>query len=274
MKNFFVLLFPLLTLCTTAYTQTQHYMGDESMMYAETKQVNQFIRRFNHEEDPSGKKYAPSSKEYRNNAERKKYLKALFDRRNNLISNRTKERFMESVLDSNNPQFIETHEDEWFAEVVADFIWKGSPVKINLFLELEEDNGGYKWVLSNLYFSPFVRAMENAPEKKFMHPMSHELDFMNLIKALNDKDNLPDYAQKEFKADYLTLFFYEIQNNNLKFDNISEVKFHFFQIEGWYFEITEFNRNDYNSGWLISNLTDLSDANKDVMLRYILKQAY
>jgi len=55
-------------------------------------------------------------------------------------------------------------------------------------------------------------------------------------------------------VNFLTLFLYEVKKGNLYFKYVKELKFHFFQIENWYFEISYFNRLTYNSGWLISDL--------------------
>ena len=84
--------------------------------------------------------------------------------------------------------------------------------------------------------------------------MSHELDFMNLKKIFDDPDITVAYTNKDFQPDYLSLILYEIKKSNLKFNTVSQVKFHFFQLENWYFELSEFNRTGNNTGWLISNL--------------------
>ncbi|HTE34253.1 MAG TPA: hypothetical protein VK666_27930, partial [Chryseolinea sp.] len=60
---------------------------DESRLYAETKQVNQFFRRFNGEEDEKGDRYYPKDKLYRTEKLRKKYIGILFDASNTGISN-------------------------------------------------------------------------------------------------------------------------------------------------------------------------------------------
>ena len=52
---------------------------DESKLYAETKQVNQFFRRFNGEEDEKGERYYPKDKQYRSEKLRRKYIGMLFD---------------------------------------------------------------------------------------------------------------------------------------------------------------------------------------------------
>ena len=104
-------------------------------------------------------------------------------------------------------------------------------------------------------------------EKHFLHPMSHELDFMNIYKIFNDPQVIEYYASTSYQPDYLTLFFYEIKQGNLKFDHVENVKFHVFQIKNWYFEVSWFNRSGYNSGWLISNLVYLKDEEKEALLK-------
>ena len=76
--------------------------------------------------------------------------------------------------------------------------------------------------------------------------MSHELDFMNLRKAFADQDSVEQYIAKGFKPDFLTLFLYEIRRGKLKFQHVRDLKFHFFQIENWYFELSYFNRKGHN----------------------------
>jgi len=96
--------------------------------------------------------------------------------------------------------------------------------------------------------------------------MSHELDFMNLHKALEDQKNIQYYGSQNYQPDYLTLFFYQMKTGQLTFKEINSVKFHFFQIDNWYFELSYFNRNESNSGWLISNLQYIDEKQKKELI--------
>jgi hypothetical protein len=108
---------------------------------------------------------------------------------------------------------------------------------------------------------------------RFLHPLSHELDFMNLRKSFNEGDSISQFTVKRFRPDHLSVFLYEIKRGNLKYKTVNEVKFHFFQIDRWYFEISEFNRSGYNTGWLISNLVKLnSKADKDLLQKYVYNE--
>ena len=78
------------------------------------------------------------------------------------------------------------------------------------------------------------------------------------------------YASKTFKPDYRTLLFYEVKMGNMEYQNLGPLKFHFFQVDGWYFEVNFFNRPGNNSGWLISKLYKISDKEKEDLIRFYL----
>jgi hypothetical protein len=245
---------------------------DESRLYAESKQVNQFFRRFNGEEDEKGKRYYPGDKLYRSAKLRKKYLGILFDESNAGINNTLKTEFVNKLLEQPESSVLNFHGGNWFAEVHTTFSYQGKDQSIILFMILEKDHLGSKWVISKAYgdlFKPYFNR-DTLRIGQFMHPMSHELDFMNLRKALANTDSVSQYATKKFMPDHLSLLLYEIKKRNLIYKSVQQVKFHFFQIDGWYFELTEFNRPGYNTGWLISNLVKLkNESEKNLLSKYL-----
>ena len=258
-----------------AFSQVDEYLGDESALYAETKQINQFFRRFNSEEDLNGNRLYPKQKGYRDAKFRKKYIKLLFDNETSSIKNELKTAFIGGVTKGSSPEYLNLHGGDWFAKVNAKFTYKGKSENATLFLKIQEEKVGSKWVLMKVFFDPFSRLFEKPgsnghSEKTFIHPMSHELDFMNLRKAFENKEIVEHYAAKEFKPDHLTLFLFEMKKGNLKFENISNVKFHVFQIEDWYFELSHFNRSGNNTGWLISDLLQISGEEKEKLVKYLL----
>lgn len=249
-------------------------MDDESKLYAESKQVNQFFRRFNGEEDEKGKRYYPKDRQYRSEKLRKKYLSILFDEANRGIDPYLKTQFVREVLEKENASILDFHGPGWFSEVSTTFLLNGKPQFITLFMELEKDHLGYKWVIRKVRADIFNSYFERDTTKvgRFLHPLSHELDFMNLRKAFATNDSISQYTVKDFEPDHLSVFLYEIKKGNLKFKTVNEVRFHFFQINGWYFELAEFNRPGYNTGWLISNLVKLKDdSEKDLLRRFLYK---
>ena len=245
---------------------------DESKLYAANKQVNQFFRRFNGEEDEKGERYYPKDKLYRSEKLRKKYIGILFDANNAGITPELKVEFTKDVIDKEKPGILNFHGGNWFSEVHTLFLMNGKEVPITLFMELEKHHQGTRWVISKVYADIFRPSFERDTVKvgKFLHPLSHELDFMNLRKAFSNPDSVSQYTLKKFVPDHLSVFLYEIKKGNLKFKTVQEVKFHFFQIDSWYFELSQFNRPGYNTGWLISNLVKIkNESEKNLLRKYV-----
>lgn len=262
----------VLLLSSSLHAQLVDEMDDESRLYAENKQVNQFFRRFNGEEDEKGERYYPKDRQYHSEKLRRKYLGLLFDASNAGISTDLKVQFAKEVLDKDKPVILNFHGGNWFSEVHTLFTMNGKDVPVTLFMELEKHHQGTRWVINRVYADIFKRYFDRDTVKvgKFLHPLSHELDFMNLRKAFNNPDSINQYIHKKYVPDHLSVFLYEAGKGNLKFKTVEEVKFHFFQINGWYFELSEFNRSGYNTGWLISNLVKLkNDGEKNLLRKHL-----
>lgn len=258
-----------------AHAQLVGAIEDESRFYAESKQVNQFFRRFNGEEDENGNRYWPTDKLYRSVKLRKKYLGTLFDDANPGLNKTTRKGFVEAVLDKPDKSILDFHSDNWFAEVNALFNLRGIDQTVTLYMQLEKNHEGYKWVIQRAHadvLQPYY-ARDTSRIGKFLHPMSHELDFMNLRKAFANIDSISQFTAKDFAPDHLSVLLYEAKKGNLKFKFVESVKFHFFQIDGWYFELADFNRSGYNTGWLISNLVKLKNGGEtDLLKRYLYNE--
>lgn len=249
-------------------------MEDESALYAQTKQINQFFRRFNGEENEKGDRFFEGEKQFRSDALRKKYLPILFDENHKGISSAQKKEFLTSVTDNKNPQFVSFHQEGWFAEVSASFRYQGKVENAVLFLKIQPERLGYEWVIEAVDFPPLRKLFvkDTSEFKKFLHPMSHELGFMNFRKAFSENTKPEDFTPHDFRPDQLTLFLYEMKKGLIKFESVRDLKFHFFQVDGWYFEISEFNRPGYNTGWLISNLVKINATEAEQLKKYIYGQ--
>ncbi len=124
--------------------KAQNYLNDDdvSALYASTKQVNQFIRRFNGEEDLHGKRLYPKDKKYRNVKLRKRYLKNLFDNQNYSISSNQKTELINDVTSSSNSSYFDFYGKNWFAEVNAKFSYQGKVENVVLYFRMEKETGG------------------------------------------------------------------------------------------------------------------------------------
>ena len=262
----------VLLLADVAFGQTVgDFKMDENDLYAMTKQMGQFMRRFNYEEDQFGERINPKDPRYHSNEMRKQSLPILFDQEKYGNQTDLQKYFIEDVTkgDSTYMTFLGGY---WYSEVSATFKYNGKPVNIILFLAVEKEGLGSKWVLTNVYFPEFNKMFPTGEmakkEKYFLHPMSHELDFMNIYKAFQNTEVIEYYASKEYQPDYLTLFFYETKKGNLVFQHVDGVKFHVLQIKDWYFEVSWFNRSGLNSGWLMSNVIYMPEKEKNNLIKF------
>ena len=261
----------LLWVCNGIAQTIGDFKMDETELYAMTKQMGQFMRRFNYEEDQFGERLNPKDPRYHNKEMRRQSLPILFDHEKYGKQTELQRYFIEDVT-KDDSTFMTFLGGRWYSEVSCTFKYNGKPVSVILFLAVEKEGLGSKWVLTNVYFSEFNKLFPNGEiaerEKHFLHPMSHELDFMNIYKAFQNPDVIEYYASKEFQPDYLTLFFYEIKQGKMVFQHVDGVKFHVLQIKDWYFEVSWFNRSGLNSGWLMSNVIYMPEKEKTNVIKF------
>ena len=261
----------LLWVCNGIAQTIGDFKMDETELYAMTKQMGQFMRRFNYEEDQFGNQLNPKDPKYHNNEMRRKSLPILFDQEKYGKQTELQRYFIEDVTKGDST-FMTFLGGRWYSEVSCTFRYNGRDVNVILFLAVEKEGLGSKWVLTNVYFSEFNKLFPNGEmaerEKHFLHPMSHELDFMNIYQAFQDPNVIEYSASKEFQPDYLTLFFYEIKKGRLVFQHVDSVKFHVLQIKDWYFEVSWFNRSGLNSGWLMSNVIYMPEKEKVNLIKF------
>jgi len=272
MRISIIILIGMIGFLETSWAQNPGgFLGDETDLYAKTKQVNQFFRRFNGEESDTGERYYEKDPFYRNASLREQYINILFDLNNHAIPSSLKQSFIRDVTKKEGPKFLDFHGGKWFAEVQAKFIYMGRPETITLYMNLEEAEVGSKWVFHQVYCDRYEEFFRNdtPPDQKFLHPLSHELDFMNLIRVFRDRSNIEVYTAKDHRPDHLTLFMYEIKKASLRFETVQNVKFHFLQVDDWYFELSQFNRPGKNTGWLISQLAKVTEEEQETLLKYL-----
>ena len=244
---------------------------DETELYAMTNQMGQFMRRFNYEEDQFGNQLNPQDPKYHNAKMRKQSLPILFDQERYGTQTELQRYFIEDVTKGDST-FMTFLGGRWYSEVSATFRYNGTDVTILLILAVEKEGVGSKWVLTNIYFPEFNKMFPTGEmaekERHFLHPMSHELDFMNIYKAFQSPEFIDYYASKDYQPDYLTLFFYEVKQGHLVFQHVDGLKFHVFQIKDWYFEVSWFDRKGLNSGWLMSNVVYLPEKEKTNLIKF------
>ena len=239
----------------------------EDIFNARIKQFNEFVDRFNLKSDFNGN---PADSVFRAKMPRERMLNLLFD----LKDPRTqktgadysdyytglKGSFISEIAQNNI--LLYKYSPGIIAEARSRVTYKGVPQMIRLFL-IQETVGDdmVKWVLYAAKGDILNIFKSDTSMVRFIPPTSNETDFINLKRALEDSDHLQYYAIEDYKPDNLTIFFTFIRTGLIKFEYVEEVIYHVISIRGWYFKVKDFNRNELNSGWLITDLArnDLSN---------------
>ena len=263
----------LLTCAILPAQVVNEYLGDESILYSETKQINQFFRRFNGEERTTGDRIYQGDPLFHSTQLREGYLNMLFDKSNAAIADSLKRAFIREAL--RGPRFLDFHGGKWLAEVQCTFTYQGISQPLTLFLQLEEAPVGSKWVFTDVYFQPFKQMFVQPQTESglpFLHPLSHELDFMNLEKVFREPSQADRFAASTYSPDYLTLFLYELKKGTFRFQTVNKVKFHFYQVNGWYFQVNDVQRQNPNRGWLITQLIRIPEGQEQRLLDFIYRK--
>jgi hypothetical protein len=243
----------------------------EQIFTARIKQFNEFVDRFNLKSDFNGN---PADSAFIAKMPRERMVHLLFDLKDPRIQNSgpdyskdyimTKEAFISDVVQNN--LMLYKYSQGIIAEAKSRVIFNGEPRKIRLFL-IQETVGDdmVKWVLYSAKGDILDIFKADTSMVRFIPPSSNETDFINLKRALKDSDHLQYYAVKDYKPDNLTLFFSFIKTGMMKFEYVEEVVYHIIDIPGWYFKVKDFNRNELNSGWLITDVDRNSNSIADLI---------
>ncbi len=235
---------------------------NEKIFLARTKQFNEFIDRFNYKTTFTGE---PVDSVFMTKMPRNRMISLLFDLSDKRTDKNSKEysqlytdlktRFVNEVVNRNLE--VPKYSGNIIAEAKSRVIYKGNPHNISVFLAQEViRETRSKWVILDVKGDVFNFLKTDTAFIRFIPPSSNETDFMNLKRALEDVSYLQYYAAKDYQPDYLTLFFYLVNTGALKFEYVNEVIYHIVDMPGWSIKVREFNRNELNSGWLISDLSE------------------
>lgn len=249
----------------------------EKMFVFEVKHIDEFIERFNNEERSLIISFVKMN--YPGIViDRASLVTNLFNLQKKTWVKKNVDSFFNQVTNKENPVYLDFYSKNWFAEALCSFKYKGKPADVVLILMIQqESNGGSKWVImsaSSRYIPPAKKSITFLSEDrgmKFLNPMSHATNFMSLSTALYDKQHIWDYLDTGF-VNYSSSksFLQALLKNQLEYQYVKQITYHFLQVNGWIFTVDRFRRKSINSGWLISKLWEATDESKIVYLDSLL----
>ena len=260
MRKLFIIATLLLLPCKSL--MAQYSIGFDSLLQEkfnyQVKQISQFFDRFNFTE--------PLKLSDDNILSRKKNLVSLINMQdNNLTRNPVTIEFLKYVGDQANHIYLNFDDSNWFSTAHCSFVYHNRSIIVDIILQVQGDKvNGFKWVITGVKNDIFSHStVSGSVTPIFINPMNNEVGFSELSKAIREKDKIFFYASSSFKPNALSAFFFMLQNGDIIFKQINSIDYQFFQVPGWIFQVKDFNRSEYNSGWLIASIMKIDEKEKN-----------
>ena len=235
-------------------------------LFYQVKQLDQFIDRFNSNENAEGIAINPS----KTSAEdRERILASLFNLEMLEIPAFKEKavRFIKEVTGSRISN-LSFYDKNYYATIDCQVLYKNKKELLTLTLVLEGSaNNGAHWVIKGAK-ADFLGGLNNnagtVKDHKIIPPTNHEVEFIALLNIFNKEKDLNSYLSESYGKNQLDNLDQILKSGNLKMLSTATPTYHFLQIPGWIFTVDFFNRKSKNSGLLISNLdkVDQLDVNR------------
>jgi hypothetical protein len=267
MRYLRICLFFLLCNCITIniYSQVKPIPTSSTLQtpkeyYLQVKQFGEFVDRFNYKSDWKGNLM---SEEFAKKVSRANYLAYLLNADDSRLASKTDSsytnlcsEFIAFINSAGNPLFISLYSGQVKAQAKVNIVYAGREyfATVEFTPEILEDRSA-KWTINKVETTCFA-AIGDSLKVHFISPNSHETSFIN-IKKLNGKSDPIYFFSSKIATDPTLLFMSEVAKNRLSIKNIEKVTY-LISFPGWEITVEEFNRVTSNSGWLISDIRNIS----------------
>lgn len=231
----------------------------EELFKLDVSTMSEFRSRFNAE-----------TEEYASDKERT--LLSLFNRSSEVILNNEGlvKSFVHQVLSSN--QKLAFTDSLWFAELECNVRYKNKAFPVRLFLRTEEidpELGICRWALcgvNGLKECGLIYAHELAS----IDAIDNDLNFLGLESRLEtDFKNAFGYRSVSNEIDQLSILLFMFQEGLWKVESLGKLKYHFLSVPGYVF-VVEHSTKARNSGWLISDIAEVTEDQSTAYEKNIL----
>lgn len=229
----------------------------EHLMF-QVKQLDQFIARFNSNENSEGIRINVSNTSLE---DRERLLASLFNLE--MLDNPSFKgkaiQFIKEVTGSKITN-LSFYDKSYYATIDCQVLYKNKREQLTLTLVVEgSPNNGAQWVIKGAS-AEFLNTKnssgaKNVVARRIIPPTNHEVNFISLLEIFNKEQDLNNYLSESHGPNQLDVLNSLLKNGDIKMLSTTIPTYHFLQIPGWIFTVEFFNRATKNSGLLISNLT-------------------
>ena len=230
--------------------QTNNSHMDE-LFKVDVTTMSEFRERFNQSIESTGGDNLPQ-------------LLSLFDRNSETILSKQDlvRSFADDVLKSR--KMIAFSDTSWFAEALCVIKYQGKQHDIQLILKTEQVDGAiYRWAIVGANGLKEAGIIKDA-EFGYIEPIDNELNFIDLDNRLQkDYKNAFGYQSADTSTNQLSILLYLIQEHLLTIEFFDKIRYHFLTVPGYVF-IVEQSNTPMNSGWLISDISTITQDGKEL----------
>lgn len=237
---------------------------DEIIFKAQVKSLDEFIQRINGKETNlifdnlsdslkiRNTRFALIDFELIKNIQPNDSLPSIYEEFVNLIQN-------DSTID------FKLYDPRNYIEIICQFSMDKKLLDLNLKLRLEEDDKhNWRWGIfdvDGLGRNGLIDTCDILP----ISPVDHEFRFIGMGGVFNNQQKrIAATKSSEKRFDNLSFFYGLIYSGMLKYEKCADVAFICNQVPGFSFVVKDINRGKNPlSGWMIIDLTKLSDINKN-----------
>ncbi|UZR95150.1 hypothetical protein [Chondrinema litorale] len=258
----------LISLLTAIQVSAQSINFSNENFAFEVKQIDEFIERFNNSEKTLINQYLKENYSAED-ISRSDLIKSLFNQSDKSWKLNEVTEFIKQV--NNKPYMLHFDDEDWYAKLNCTVIYQGDEIPMTMIMNIEKNprSNAVKWVITSVD-ADFLSLPESLDKSKSINPASHGTNFVSLDRALDDTSNMKNYVSRDFVPDQLTLFMSLLSCKNISIKQVDKIEYHFLQIDGWTFTVKNFERNEKNSGWLVSSLTKMDDHQKNEFKKRVL----
>ncbi len=225
------------------------------------KNIEFFLDRFNNQPEGSGSTHAANPKDtaaclaFMN--ERDAKIFSLFDLsqldKKDQETRKKINTFFRDINSPYQPKFLRFEDRYWYASLTFDVHSGGEPKRLHCIMQVVSlGQGALGWVIKSFHSSDLAIQDHFTTNDLNFPPSVNGTDFMDVRLALKKSEWLSEKLEKPGLANSKTLKL--LREGKLSIDKISNITYHFLQLEGWIMTVEYVKRESKNSGWLIDRL--------------------
>ncbi len=271
MKILFFLL-SMIGLVYSGHSQGITYPYEENFEW-QVKQIDEFIDRFNNTDYTPIRQFL-KEQYHLSEVKRSDLVKTLFNMTKTWDRQQVMQ-FLQDVTKTKNPPYLDFYDQDWYAALHCSGSLQGQPVQFVLVLSIwvNQRSQTSKWIINSISanflpaqdsFALSLSLQKDVPNARTLNPASFGTNFMALAEALADTANFQNYIDYPKTDDSLLVFLDLLYRQQLVFQQVNQITYHFLQVPGWAFQVEDFTRQTHNSGWLINQLVQLTEEEKEV----------